>query len=118
MTYCTKCGTKNDDTADYCKKCGAPLKTTQYKKENEWDKRCEEECAGSRNGRGWTIFWGLIIILVGIWIVFEIVLKNLANDIPELGWVNTVVFPFWWVIIAVFAIMLMITGFRIIFRTK
>jgi len=25
MAYCVKCGTKNEDDAEFCKKCGAPL---------------------------------------------------------------------------------------------
>jgi len=25
MTYCVKCGTKNEDDADFCKKCGESL---------------------------------------------------------------------------------------------
>ena len=26
MVYCSKCGKKNDDDAEFCKKCGKPLK--------------------------------------------------------------------------------------------
>ena len=29
MTYCPKCGTKNEDDAVYCNKCGAPLDITK-----------------------------------------------------------------------------------------
>ena len=114
MVYCTKCGTKNDDSAQYCVKCGNSLKTSSQKPNDDWDRRCEEECAGGKSNRGWSIFWGLVIVLIGIWIIFEIVLKNLAQDIPELSWVNSIIFPFWWIIVAIFAIMLIITGLRII----
>ena len=114
MVYCTKCGTKNDDTAQFCTKCGTSLAGTSKKREDDWDKRCEEECSGSGGKRRWSIFWGLVIILVGLWIIFEIVLKNL--NIPQLTWLNDIIFPFWWIIVAIFALMLIITGIRIVSR--
>jgi TM2 domain-containing membrane protein YozV len=30
MKYCTKCGTQNDDTAQYCSSCQAPLSASGY----------------------------------------------------------------------------------------
>ena len=38
MIYCIKCGTKNNPTETYCKKCGAPL----AKSTKSWEKRIEE----------------------------------------------------------------------------
>ena len=40
MVYCSKCGTKNEETAEYCVKCNAKLK--EFRKER-WEKRIEEE---------------------------------------------------------------------------
>ncbi|UCC58127.1 MAG: zinc ribbon domain-containing protein [Candidatus Bathyarchaeum sp.] len=39
MVHCTKCGTKNEETAVYCFKCGAKL---EVPKEETWDKRMEK----------------------------------------------------------------------------
>ena len=116
MVYCWKCGTENDDDAEFCKKCGTSLKAPGKGSDQEWDKRCEEECSGRKGSRGWTIFWGLVVILIGVWIIFEIVLKNLSNEIPELNWVNTITFPFWYLILAIIGIIIIITGIRIISR--
>jgi uncharacterized membrane protein YvbJ len=118
MVYCTKCGTKNDDSAEFCKKCGDPIKNIVHKHDDEWEKRCEEECSGGRVGRGWSIFWALVIIIIGIWIIFELVLKELAKTNPSLAWVNEFTFEFWWVILAIFALMLIITGLRIIIKPR
>ena len=38
MVYCTNCGTKNEEAAVYCVKCGATL----FSKEETWDKRMEK----------------------------------------------------------------------------
>ncbi|KYK23803.1 hypothetical protein AYK24_00795 [Thermoplasmatales archaeon SG8-52-4] len=62
MTYCTKCGKKNDDDAEFCDKCGISLDTTDKedsikkhtkKTENKIEKKAEEfgrsiEKAGKR----------------------------------------------------------------------
>lgn len=118
MVYCTKCGTKNDDSAEFCKKCGTSIKGGSFRREDDWDKRCEEECSGGRGGRGWSIFWALVVIVIGLWIIFELVLKELAKTNSSLAWINDYSFEFWWVILAIFAIMLIITGLRIIVRPR
>lgn len=113
MTYCPKCGTKNEDDAEYCKKCGAPLDITKKGYEKNMDKRCEEECAGGKGGRGWAIFWGVIIILVGLFIIFEVILKGLSKSYPDLlGWVNSV--EFGWIFAGVIAIFIILFGLRIL----
>lgn len=38
MVYCSKCGTKNDETAKYCASCGANLKGSP----KNWEKQLEE----------------------------------------------------------------------------
>jgi len=81
MVYCSKCGTKNEEAADTCVKCGAKL--TGQREEN-WEKRLEngaeefgkraevwgenvgkrmeDECFGLPHGGAifglvWTRFW-------------------------------------------------------------
>jgi len=69
MVYCTKCGTKNEDDAVVCIKCGASLETKPFPFRRFERKRVEEECFGIP--RGSTIV-GLaigIIIMFGILIV-------------------------------------------------
>ena len=89
MAYCAKCGTKNEDDATFCKNCGASLTGAKPDYARDRDKRCEEECAGGKGGRGWMMFWGVIIILIGLAILFEFVLKDMAKTYPtQLSWVN------------------------------
>ncbi len=86
MVFCSKCGTKNEDTTEYCVKCGEKLKVSTKKsiekrieegaeelgrRAEVWGenfgKRTEQECFGLPHGG--TIFGliiGVIIILVGV----------------------------------------------------
>jgi uncharacterized membrane protein YvbJ len=65
MVYCTKCGTKNEEDAEVCVKCGAPLVTQPPWRHAR--QRTEEECFGLPYGGAiaGTII-GIIIILVGL----------------------------------------------------
>jgi len=110
MTYCQKCGTKNEDDAEFCKKCGATLDISKKGREKEWDRRCEDECAGGKGGRGWTIFWGVIIILVGLFIILEIVLRNML----KIQIIEAEVYG--WIFAAVIGIFIIILGVRILSR--
>jgi len=92
MTFCAKCGTRNPDGGVACKNCGASLETGKYAD----DPPHKYECFGLTWGGAipgiifgliimmlgvswlmglefWTIFWrsfwGLILILIGIWII-------------------------------------------------
>ena len=118
MTYCSKCGQKNEDEAVYCSKCGSPLKDVPRKREDECDKTCEEECSGSGGSKAWAIFWGIVVILIGAWIVFELALKNLADQIPELAWTQNITFPFWFIILGVIGLLVIILGIRIIAKNR
>lgn len=109
MTYCPKCGKKNDDDAEYCSKCGATLKSVKDSHEKEWDNRCEEECQGGKGGP--PIFWGIIIILVGLWIIFEFVLKRIEG-VPT--WVLE--FPFWGIFALIIGIFIILWGVRVLSR--
>jgi len=65
MVYCTKCGTKNEEDAAVCVKCGASLFARQtWGRER---KRPEEECFGlPHGGIIAALVIGIIIILAGI----------------------------------------------------
>jgi len=39
LVYCSKCGTKNEDGAKHCTKCGANLEVSMEKR---WERRAEE----------------------------------------------------------------------------
>jgi len=112
MAYCAKCGKKNEDDAEFCSKCGASLTGVKKDHEKDWDKHCEEECAGGK--RGTSVFWGAIVILIGLWIIFGLVIPEteLANNLPS--WL--VNFEWWWLIGLVIAVAIIITGIRIMTR--
>ena len=116
MAYCTKCGTKNEDDADFCKKCGLSLKTTGYISKKEHDDKCEEECAVGKQSPVAKYFWGFVVILVGLWIIFSLVLPQteLASSLPS--WLLN--FEFWWLIGLVIAIAIIVTGLRIVLSGK
>lgn len=115
MVYCPKCGIKNEDDATFCKSCGTSLTGSKEHYDRKRNQQCEDECAGGKGGRGWTIFWGVIIILVGLAILFEGVLKPMATNqqaYPWLSWVNDISWN--WIFAAVIAIFIIIFGLRII----
>ena len=126
MVDCPKCGTKNDEDAKFCKKCGTSFKEPAPKiveaeatpapkvavpphqgrlhdHEREWDDRCEEECTGGSGRYSW--IWGALIILLGIWISLELGVKNIPG-VPS--WVED--FDFWWVLPLLFGILLILAG--------
>jgi len=75
MVYCTKCGTKNEEDAAVCIKCGAPLVT-----QPPWRRarrRTEEECFGLPHGGAIVgLVIGIIIIIAGISWLAEIEIGN------------------------------------------
>ena len=122
MVYCTKCGTENEDDAAYCKKCGtpvagAPVEGTpmyppghdpdrrrsgrRYEPPKDFDKQCEEDCQGSGQKYSW--FWGAIIVLIGVFIIFEAGIKNIEG-MPD--WVYDI--ELWWVIPVLIGIIIII----------
>ena len=86
MVFCSKCGAKNEDAAEYCVKCGATLKASTEnsvekrieegaeefgKRAEAWGKdfrkQTEQECFGLPHGGTIVgLIIGIIIILVGI----------------------------------------------------
>ena len=67
MVYCPKCGTKNEDTADFCVKCGASLQTGTVASRRYERRKTEQECFGLPHGGAIAgIIIGAIILLWGI----------------------------------------------------
>jgi uncharacterized membrane protein YvbJ len=116
MAYCPRCGNKNEEDAAFCKNCGAPMHGApdKYDRQRDRDQRCEEDCGGGPAGHGWRIFWGVIIILIGLAIFFEVVLKELAKTYPDLSWVNS--FQWGWIFGGVVALVIILVGVRVITR--
>ena len=111
MAYCSKCGNKNEDDAKFCSKCGASLEASVKDRKRDHDDRCEEECAIGKHSPYAPIFWGLIVIIIGLWIIFSLIIPQteFASTLPS--WL--VNFDFWWIIGIIIAIAFIITGIRI-----
>lgn len=64
MPYCDKCGSKNEEDAEYCSKCGAPFKDGDGRRRYRHDRhRQREECFGLPHG-------GLIVgVIVGVFLI-------------------------------------------------
>ena len=114
MVYCQKCGTKNEEDAEFCKKCSNSLITTGKIRKKDHDDRCEEECAVGEKSPYAKFFWGAIVILIGLWIIFSLVIPEtqFVDDLPS--WL--VNFEFWWIIGLLIAIAFIITGLRIVIK--
>jgi ribosomal protein L40E len=104
MTYCSKCGTKNDDDAEFCKKCGTQLKGRI--KEHYQDDDCV--CGSSKQNPFVPVFWGLAVIIFGLWILFSFVIPS--EYIPPLFHEIS----FWGFIVFIFALAIILTGLRIL----
>ena len=104
MTYCVKCGTKNEDDGEFCKKCGASL--TGSINGSKKDDDCV--CSGSKQNPLFPVFWGIVVILIGLWIVFSFIIPRsyLPAGLQD--------FSFWGLIILIIAIGIILTGFRIL----
>jgi len=99
MVYCHNCGTKNDDDAEFCSKCGEPLKDVRDYEgrrhpRNHDDRyyRERQECFGLPHGNLigpliagivliliglssiygfniWAVFWPVLIVIIGLLII-------------------------------------------------
>jgi len=83
MVYCIKCGTKNEDTALVCVKCGASLETGTYVSQRQERRRAENECFGLPYGGAiFGIAIGVIILLWGsFWLAQQV---GWIEKIPEI----------------------------------
>ncbi|HIH45273.1 MAG TPA: zinc-ribbon domain-containing protein [Candidatus Methanoperedenaceae archaeon] len=99
MAYCPKCGKKNEDEATYCNSCGASLRGGRTEQEREW----ADNCAGGP--RFAPIIWGAVLILIGLAILVEGVLKNIPG-MP--AWVNQI--DFGWIAALIIGLLFIIWG--------
>ena len=100
MGYCAKCGKKNEDDARFCNGCGAPLGVGVREQRKD---QCDQDCSGTSHKGSW--FWAIIVILIGLWIIFEFGLKNIRGLPPELA--N---FELWWIFPIVIGIVVIALG--------
>ncbi|BDZ68926.1 zinc-ribbon domain-containing protein [Methanobacterium ferruginis] len=106
MVYCHNCGTKNDDDAEFCSKCGEPLKDLRdyggKRRPRHYDDRYyrqRNECFGLPHGNiigplivgvilillglssfygfeVWSILWPALIIIIGLLIVIGAIYRT------------------------------------------
>jgi uncharacterized membrane protein YvbJ len=98
MVYCPKCGTKNEDTANFCVNCGASLQTGTVTTRWQERKKAEQECFGLPHGGA----------IVGIAIGAIILIWGISMLLQQTGFIAVTNFP-WYIIIIVFGI-LMLSG--------
>jgi len=89
MVYCVKCGTKNEDEAQVCVKCGVSLHTSKRvitRRDDDCfgphkERHVEEECFGLPHGGAiFAIIFGIIILILGAaWILSSIL--DIAIDV-------------------------------------
>ena len=114
MVYCTKCGTKNEEDATICAKCGASLAAAPtWRPERRRQEKEEQECFGGRRAKeeqecfglphGGAIaglIFGTIIVILGL--IFAL---QEWNVIEEIDWNH--IWPF---IIIIFGIVVVAGG--------
>ena len=97
MVYCPKCGTQNEDTAEYCVKCGANLQTGTNASRRYERGKMERECFGLPHGGA---IVGLAIgVIVLLWGIF-----TLAR---QMGWIPQTP-ELWFIVIIIFGVLLIV----------
>ena len=95
MVYCQKCGTQNDDAAEFCVKCGASLQTGTSSSRRRERRKAEQECFGLPHGGAIAgIVFGVIILIWGITMLLQ-----------QTG-IIAGTFEFWYIIIIVIGILI------------
>jgi len=107
MVYCPKCGNKNPDDSVFCNKCGTTISGPPVHQRRMKDDKCEEECHGSEEES--RRFWGVIVVLVGLWLIFEFGIKNIEG-IPD----AVKDFEFWWIFPVLIGLIIIISGIKIL----
>jgi len=97
MVYCTKCGTKNEEDAAVCVKCGASLfARPAWPRERRRREKEEQECFGLPHGGAIAgLVFGAIIIIAGMLFALQE-----WNVIEEVNWDQ--IWPF---VIVIFGIL-------------
>ena len=95
MVYCPKCGTQNDDTAEFCVKCGASFQTSTVSSRRRERRKAEQECFGLPHGGAIVgIVFGVIILIWGI-----------TTLLQQTGYIAET-FEFWYLIIIVVGVLI------------
>ena len=88
MVYCTKCGTKNEEDAAVCAKCGASLVgPLAWRRERGRREKQEQECFGLPHGGLLVgVIIGIVIILVGLSQVPGLIPSEVSDVTEPLFW--------------------------------
>lgn len=95
MVYCPKCGTKNEDTAEFCVSCGATLQTGTVASRRHERRKAEQECFGLPHGGA----------IVGIVVGAIILLWGGTMLAQQAGWIEQTP-DFWYIIIIIIGILI------------
>ena len=95
MVYCPKCGTKNEDTAEFCVKCGASLQMGTASSRRYERRKAEQECFGLPHGGA----------IAGIVIGVIVVIWGISTLLQQYGIIGES-FEFWFIIIIVIGILI------------
>ncbi len=69
----------------------------------QWDNDCDKECGGT--SRRSSSFWAIIVVLIGLWIIFEFGMKNIQGLPPALA-----DFEMWWIFPIIIGIVVIVAG--------
>ncbi len=97
MVYCPKCGTQNENTAEFCVKCGANLQTGTYASRRYERRRMEHECFGLPHGGA----------IVGLAIGVIVLLWGIATMAQQMGWITETP-SLWFIVIIIFGVLLIV----------
>jgi hypothetical protein len=84
MPYCQNCGTKNEEGVQVCINCREPLYDTRRRRTRRdgcyGEERPEQECFGlPHGGIIFGIFFGLLLLIVGVGLILQNVLGIAIN---------------------------------------
>jgi uncharacterized membrane protein YvbJ len=104
MVYCEECGKQNEDEAEYCSKCGNPLKEDQHRRRSrDYRRQQRDECFGLPHGNIivpiiigvililsglssvygfniWMYIWPALIIIIGLLIILGAIYRARRSD--------------------------------------
>ena len=91
MVYCPKCGTKNEDNAEFCVKCGASLRTGTAVSRKRERRKAQDECFGLPHGGAIAgLVIGAIVLLWGISMLLH--QSGIIEESINIGYVIIIVF--------------------------